>query len=149
MDDDIHFRNEERKKKTGLGGGVVVVKGGRKSSRGGEEGGRKKCFAWLQSKRAEEGGVFFRLRLAAAVTDGCVCERVCGCECLCACARCRGAHPSAFPGDAGGRGRRPLWLVKKQPAVLKQYQLRGNRQGDQSTTQSNKGKKNNKKRNKV
>lgn len=48
----------------------------RKSSSGGEEGeGKKKCFAWLQSKRAEEDSVFFRLRLAAAVTDG-LCMRM-------------------------------------------------------------------------
>lgn len=32
---------------------------------------------------------------------------------------------------------------KKQPAVLKQYQLCGSRQGEQSMMQSNKGKKNN------
>lgn len=42
---------------------------------GGEEGEGKNCFAWLQSKRAEEDSVFFfplllRVRLAAAVTDG-------------------------------------------------------------------------------
>lgn len=49
----------------------------------------------------------FCLRLAPAVTDGCVCAHVSVC--------CRGAHPSAFPGDAGGHGRRLLWLVKSSP----------------------------------
>lgn len=75
MDDDIHFGNEERKKKLDWVRGVVVLKGGRKSSSGGEEGEEKKCFAWLQSKQAEEDSVFFRLRLAAAVTDG-LCMRI-------------------------------------------------------------------------
>lgn len=74
MDDDIHFRNEERKKKTQgwvEGGGVEEKQAAAAAE---ERKGEKKCFAWLQSKRAEEGGcVFFRLRLAAAVTDGCVC----------------------------------------------------------------------------
>lgn len=73
---------------------------------------KKKSFAWLQSKRAEEGSMFFRLRLAAAVTDGCVCTFVHDCECWCVFAHCRRAHPSAFPGDSRGCGRRPWWLIK-------------------------------------
>lgn len=107
VDDDIHFRNEERKKKWGwvMEGGVLLVYGGREnSSSGGEEEGEKKN-ASLGSN--QNGGVFFCLRLEAAVTDGCVRA--------CTCARCCGAHPSAFPGDAGGRGRRLLWLVKSSP----------------------------------
>lgn len=55
----ISETRKAKKKIQGWNGGVVVVKGGRKGSSGGEEGGEKKCFAWLQSKRAEEDGVFF------------------------------------------------------------------------------------------
>lgn len=91
------------------------MKGGRKSSGGGEEGGEKKCFALLQSKQAEEGAVFVRLRRVAAVTDVCRCENdVYGCECSCARALSRGAHPSALPGDYGGRGRKGLVTRKKK-----------------------------------
>lgn len=65
------FISETRKgKKTGLGGSGVV-EGGRKSSGGGEEEGGGKMLRLAPIKAVEEGGVFFRLRLAAAVTDGC------------------------------------------------------------------------------
>lgn len=64
MDDDIHFQNEERGKKTCLGdrGWVAIgVCGGRQSSKAAAERKRvkEKCFAWLQSKREDGGGVLF------------------------------------------------------------------------------------------
>ena len=141
IDDDIHFRNEERKKTQGWMERIVVVEGGRKSSSGGEKGGgwggEKNCFAWLQSKRVEDDVFFFfffflRLRLATAVTDACACAWVCGARVfMCERTLSRGSSVSI----SRGRGRtweKALVARKKQPAVLKQYQLRGNRQGDQS-----------------
>lgn len=99
-----------KRKKQDWVGGVVVVKGGRKSSSGWEDGEEKKWLICLQSKQAEDSVLFFAYAWQRRWQTGCVCEWAC--ECLCACPHCRGAHPSAFPGDAGGRGRRPPWLVK-------------------------------------
>lgn len=79
----------------------------------------------------------FCLRLAVMLTGLCACIQAC--KCLCACAHCCGAHPSRLSRDAGVCGRRPSWLIKRQPAALKQYQLHDKRREDQSTTQSNEG----------
>lgn len=151
MDDDIHFRNEERKKKQGWVGGVEVVKGGRKSSSGREEGGEKNALLGSNQSGWRRTGCFFFFSLTPGSNgDRRLCMRmgVWVRVFMCMCTLSRGSSVSI----SRGRGRtweKALVAHKKQPAVLKQYQLRGNRQGDQCTTQSNKGKKNNKKRNKV
>ena len=64
----------------GFGGDVGWEE--KQEQRRGRGGGRKKI---LRLAPIKAGGVFFRLRLAAAVTDGCVCACVHGHECLCAC----------------------------------------------------------------
>lgn len=145
MDDDIHFRNEERKKKTGLDGGVVVVNGGRKNSSGGKEGGEK--MLRLAPIKAGGGGRRVFSLTPGSSGDRRLCMRMCVRVrvFMCVCILSQGSSVSI----SWGRGRtweKALVARKKQPAILKQYQLRGNRQGDQSTTQSNKGKKNNRKK---
>lgn len=57
MDDDIHFRNEERKK-TGLGGGGGGEGWEKKAAAAVKRKGEEKCFAWLQSKRGGGRRVF-------------------------------------------------------------------------------------------
>lgn len=102
-----------------------MLKGGRKGSSGGEEGEeKKKSFAWLQSKQAEEDSMFFSLTPGSGSDRRVVyvneCVRLLVFARLCMLSRDSSVSISW--------GRRRTWekaLVarKKQSAVLKQYQL--------------------------
>lgn len=115
---------------------------------GGEEGEGKNCFAWLQSKRAEEDSVFFFPPVVARTPGSGSDRRVVhaseeegGGAGVYAPARIvAGPIRQRFPGTRRGRGRRPSRLVKQHPATLKQYQRRVSRRGDHSVIKGNKEK---------
>lgn len=134
MDDDIHFRNEERKEKKNR----VGWRGGRKKQPRRRGRGRKKMLRLAPIKAGGGGRRVFSLTPGSS-GDRRLCMRMCVRVRVFMCV-CTGSSVSI----SWGRGRtweKALVARKKQPAVLKQYQLHGNRQGDRSTTQSNKGKK--------
>lgn len=146
MDDDIHFRNEERKRNWvvecswwRMGGKAATRRGrGRKNASLGSNQSGWRTAACFSLTPGSGGDRRLRMRMCARL-------RVF----MCVCMLCRGSSVSVSWG-CGRTWEKALVARKKQSAVLKQYQLCGSHQGDQSMTQSNKGEKNNnKKGNKV
>lgn len=107
MDDDIHFRNEERKK-TGLGGGGGGEGWEKKAAAAVKRKGEEKCFAWLQSKRGGGRRVFSLT--PGSSSDRRLCVSLRARVLTCVRALLRGSSV-----NAGGCGRRPRWLVKSSP----------------------------------
>lgn len=131
MDDDIHFRNEEIKK-AGLGGGGWGAIGEWWEEKRQQRKGRGRKNASLGSDQSGRRTAVFLLTPGSS-GDRRLCVRMC----------VRSLSWGSSVSVSWGCGRaweKALVACKKRSVVLKQYQLHGNCQGEQSMTQSKEGK---------